>query len=384
MPKIDTLTSLRFFASAAIVIFHMQLKILGVPATVPLALGVSFFFVLSGFILTYTYGSRRFDYRKFLVSRFARLWPVHAVTAALTLRFLDTLDYWPATAVNFTMLHAWIPVPAFANSLNWVSWSISDEVFFYLVFPLFAFAARVKTAALCLAAATIAGLILIGHVIAPQDAFPTGPASNYALSPFDLILNNPAFRLLEFVAGVVAGRLYLSGRLRSLVQRHATTLECAAVAIVGLYCFSTTVTPWVGRPGLFALAMWYGQAGGFLPFAAAILIFGHARGQLSRLLAVRPLVLLGEISFCTYMVHQLLIRYASDNHLLDPKDPSIAGVIALTIAIYGASWLLWAVVEKPLRRWIVSAYEFTRDAPPARDRQIVNRTSTATGADPAR
>jgi peptidoglycan/LPS O-acetylase OafA/YrhL len=81
LPPADlkALTSLRFFAAFMIFMFHLQnydatpwLQAIGGS----MRHGVSFFFVLSGFILTHVYSSReKLDPRMFFLSRFARLYP---------------------------------------------------------------------------------------------------------------------------------------------------------------------------------------------------------------------------------------------------------------------------------------------------------------------
>ncbi len=90
MKQIKCLTSLRFFAAAKIVVFHSVNAFRGLgqgKIPFPLGQGVSFFFVLSGFILTYVYpslsGSHRI--RDFYVARIARIWPAHFVTFLLLL-----------------------------------------------------------------------------------------------------------------------------------------------------------------------------------------------------------------------------------------------------------------------------------------------------------
>src|SRR5687768_815860 len=90
LPRLHALTSLRFIAAAMIVYRHL-LPYTGPAAgwtgTFPWSQGVSFFFVLSGFILAYNY--RAFETPeavvRFWVARFARVWPVHAVTAVIVL-----------------------------------------------------------------------------------------------------------------------------------------------------------------------------------------------------------------------------------------------------------------------------------------------------------
>src|SRR6478735_7442587 len=104
---LKALTSLRFFASASIVIFHIQGAMWPGSAYTPLALGVSFFFVLSGFILTYAHRDDM-DMCRFYRSRVARLWPVHLATLMLALVLIGQAPLMPDIA-NVLLLQAWVP-----------------------------------------------------------------------------------------------------------------------------------------------------------------------------------------------------------------------------------------------------------------------------------
>ena len=141
MAKLNCLTSLRVFAAMLIVIHHCVPKehLLKVPVLRGMCLdhGVSFFFVLSGFILTYVYhGMQPTGYRDFFVARFARLWPAHIATLALG---FILGSYSPGNgvylALNAAMLQSWWPVSPCYFSYNALSWSISTEFAFYLAFP---------------------------------------------------------------------------------------------------------------------------------------------------------------------------------------------------------------------------------------------------------
>jgi peptidoglycan/LPS O-acetylase OafA/YrhL len=144
--KLHALTALRFFAAAMIVMLHAQ----GYFGTVPLfahfvlTQGVCFFFVLSGFILTYAYPAldRRGTVR-FLVARLARIMPLHLLTLLL---YVLILPAWYRDSVSSStrgagllsalLLQAWVPVYRVQTAFNGVSWSLSAELFFYLCFPL--------------------------------------------------------------------------------------------------------------------------------------------------------------------------------------------------------------------------------------------------------
>src|SRR5260370_3381114 len=109
--------------------------------------GVSFFFVLSGFILVYTYAGRPMILKDFWRARFARIYPAYAFSLLVTAPFFFfavlTMNIpffaWAKAHLKFvsvlvvSLLQAWVP-PA-ALSWNAVAWSLSVEAFFYLLFP---------------------------------------------------------------------------------------------------------------------------------------------------------------------------------------------------------------------------------------------------------
>ena len=108
--------------------------------------GVIIFFVLSGFIMAYVYQSwfrgawDRVEYARFMAIRFARVYPLHFLTLLAWLGFcligfigFNNNDTAYTFVLNLFLLHAW----GFTDSISWnqPSWSISTEMFCYLVFP---------------------------------------------------------------------------------------------------------------------------------------------------------------------------------------------------------------------------------------------------------
>lgn len=345
-PKaLNVLTSLRFFAAAAVVYFHMQGKIIAMPAQPQFALGVSFFFVLSGFILTYVYGDmRNHNIFGFYKARLARVWPIHIVTLCVTLYFIvPHLLFRPGWGTpllsNILLVQAWIPITGYVFSFNGVSWSISTELAFYLIFPFLASSNRfwvfyAAIAALCFCILTIVNLS--GASLSSTKLF--------EFSASHLILQHPAVRLLEFATGVAAGKIFLNRKVEI-----GTLGEVAAIVAVLAYALtSNLLRPWLGG----ALGLWYTQSGGFLLFAVAIYVFACSTGRISQVLSHRIFVRLGEISFATYMIHQIVIRIAVANGWVESYGAPIStiGVIAFT---YLASYILWTGVENPARRVIL-------------------------------
>src|SRR5438128_8931008 len=93
-PHLAALTSARFFAAFHILLFHMGAMKGLTRAPIWLQtfasigyVSVTFFFVLSGFILVYTYGGRDFDLRQFWRARLARVYPVYLLSLLLNAPF---------------------------------------------------------------------------------------------------------------------------------------------------------------------------------------------------------------------------------------------------------------------------------------------------------
>ena len=142
------LTSLRFFAAALVFILHADnhgLVSLESFSYFDLSKAVSFFFLLSGFVLTYAYGNRRIYLSKFYISRFLRIWPITFLSLLLTLLLLPDYIYLPGPLSQFShgsvlltnilCIQSLIPIPSFYFSFNAVAWSVSVELIFYALFP---------------------------------------------------------------------------------------------------------------------------------------------------------------------------------------------------------------------------------------------------------
>jgi peptidoglycan/LPS O-acetylase OafA/YrhL len=139
LEKLDALTSLRFVAAAMIVFFHVPAEFgLSLDPYKPFMLGhaVSFFFVLSGFILALVYPDLEGKGRvgRFWLARFARLWPVHIAAFISTFILFDAQWKTHFALVNLLMLQAWFPLLEYLFVYNSVSWSISVECFFTCAF----------------------------------------------------------------------------------------------------------------------------------------------------------------------------------------------------------------------------------------------------------
>ena len=371
---LSALTSLRFVAAAMIVVHHTHgyfgygAKIAG---SVPLDQGVSFFFVLSGFILFYTNRgiASLGDAGRFILARIARIWPLHVATLALTLLFLPqpwgpagpTLG--PALA-NFFLVHGWVPWPGYFFSYNAVSWSLSTELFFYLCFPgLVLNWQRTWPWKLALCAGSAAAMI--GIASATHLSFYDGSAK---VSIDSLVYINPLARIFEFALGMLAGHFWVQGRVwfDRLSVPLATALEVAAL---GLLCVAVIELREVfGRAFAqgsldLALLRWLVTSSTGPFFAILTMAFASGRGLLGKGLAWRPLVVLGEISFALYMCHQILFRSLTVTGSLAAFGGMGGQYVAYWAMSLGLSYALFRLVEWPCRRGIMGLLPARRREP---------------------
>ncbi|MCY3003682.1 MAG: acyltransferase, partial [Planctomycetota bacterium] len=178
--SLPALTGLRFVAAFAVFVEHSR-EAFGIPIDGLQMLGgvaVGFFFVLSGFILTYVYGSQleRRDVPRFWLARWARIWPLHVVCLALAMLLQPSHHVphdghaWAVLASHVALLQSWSTEGDWTLALNGPAWSISVELFFYLSFP---FLARLGTRAFAgfyaVLLALTAGFIVWGDQWAGSD-----------------------------------------------------------------------------------------------------------------------------------------------------------------------------------------------------------------------
>ena len=358
--KLDQLTSLRFFAALMIVVHHSA-GLFGTGETkVNFGQGVSFFFVLSGFILTYVYPQLEgfAAVRKFWRARVARIWPAHA--AALVLgAVLVGYPSWSASTLlaNVTMVQSWLGMSTYYFSYNAVSWSISTEFFFYLVFPLLILRwDRTWWWKLPLVLGVLLGLFAYSNSVGlPVYGDPAIDGQGTWLTQHGLIYIHPVARLFEFTSGMCIALAWRRTKDREFGAGLGTALEVVALLLcVASMAYMNRIAALGGQTFIGdAGRMWLTHAGSMFAFGALIYVCALGRGRVSRLLALPGIVLLGEISYSMYLVHKLLLRYYKA-HFADFAGIPDATAATLYMAILLLlSYLMWSLVEMPGRRLLV-------------------------------
>ncbi|UKA67090.1 acyltransferase [Arthrobacter sp. FW306-05-C] len=285
--RLHSLTGLRFVAAVAVALMH-GLALYNLPIVDLGFIGVSFFFVLSGFVLTWA-GAAEKGTGVFLRNRIAKLFPLSAATLAIAALVPVAQN---SSAVSFlqslTLTQAWWPWSA--SSFNPVAWSLSAEAFFYLLLPpLVSVMRRFSTKELV-------GTVIFLGVLQPVLGVACQLTLGAQVSHF-ITYNLPLYRLPEFVIGVALALLLKAG----YVPPHSTQLSAAAFTTAG-----ATLTLLVDL--LHSIPWWISQTL-MLP-AIITLIWTAARRELAGnrdFLSNPVLVRLGDLSFAFYMVHYLVL-----------------------------------------------------------------------------
>ena len=362
-PRLPAITTLRFFAAFHVVLFHM--RVIGILPGGPWwyqnfasigYVGVNFFFVLSGFILVYTYDGPSLNAGKFWWARFARIYPAYLLSLIVAAPFfffaLRQLNlpfyawskqhtFWACT-LTLSLLQAWAPRAAL--TWNSVCWSLSVEAFFYLVFPFFLLRSRkLSPSALLIAVFALwcASLTFTcGYVLLHPDGAANVNSGATDLFWKNVLSFNPIVRLPEFLVGMMAGRLFL----REIAGANGGTIFkkrfATLLVLAGLLAFACVVAfaPRIPNPLLSA---------GLLSPAFAALIFGVAQQPRWLSFLAHPwLVLLGDASYSLYLLHSLVISRAFDALPQFPHSVRVAASLAAAIA---SSILAYKLVADPAR-----------------------------------
>lgn len=333
---------MRFIAAALIVLYHSRGQI-GIhshwAADFKFDHGVSFFFVLSGFILVLVYPNlktRRESYH-FILKRAGRIWPSHFASILLLLLLFPNL--WQEAGLlqvltNVFMIHAWVPLPTFFFGLNPPSWSISTEFFFYLCFPFLI--CHLKSGRLRILSFSLSLLVILNFVVQTMGLSFYQPDVD-TLSVDALLYIHPFARLFEFILGMCAALVF------QRIAKHKATYNKARDTTIEFATFGLAIVPmYYGWPYLCAAPL----------FGLLIIVIALERGLFSEFLSCRVPLILGEISYPVYLVHAILIRCYQNHKTVFATIPDWFAYLIFWSALLIVSYLIHLAIEKPCRNFV--------------------------------
>lgn len=339
---IRPLTSLRLFFALMVFVSHCTIvsSVFETPLMNEGYVGVSFFFVLSGFIISYSYDARFREgsvcKRNFWVARIARIYPLHVLMLMVT-AVLGTYtmargwgDWLCHFVANLFLCQAYVPDAGYYFSFNSPAWSLCCEQLFYLCFPFMMPLLR-KPRRLALLFAVYALAVVVGM----------GLTSSMLAK--DIWYVNPLARFPDFILGMLVYVCYRRYPSLNCNLGWGTSLELLVVGLfVTFYVMSSSM------PQVYRYSCYY-----WLPIALVIYVFSVQCGALSRLLSCRMLVWGGEVSFGFYLLHHLLFRLyvEAERYLAFAVSPYVA-VLLVLVATMVLSAVSYRYFEQPMNRFV--------------------------------
>ena len=302
-------------------------------------LAVGLFFLLSGFILAYTYDGQidgRANRVRFWEARFARIYPVYLLSLVMAFAFTGGLALGTRAAV-VGMVQAWNPFNSdMAGAWNYPAWTLSAEAFFYLCFPfVLPWLSRRSQRALYGLASALLIVCVMGHT--PVKGL--GDWKNHA-GFFVRYVPLPALRIPEFLLGVVMGLRFL--RAGTAEHRPARPLVVYAAVLATIASLSLPIGDWVSLV--------------ILPFSVLVYELAAGGTLLTEFLSTRVMVLLGGASYSVY-----LLRYPVTSWMrvfVDQLPPTFVrwGEFVTPVVLVVFSIAVFRYWEEParktLRRWL--------------------------------
>lgn len=333
--RLDSLTGLRWWAAFGVFAYHFlnigeftgsHLAVMGYS-------GVAFFFVLSGFVLTWS-ARPTTTVRQFWMRRFARIWPAHFVALLLAIpvfyplhpnpdHFWEKAFAWGPLLVSAVLLHGFSHNALYLFGGNPASWTLSCEAFFYALHPaIHRVFQKLRTYALPL---LIAVCVALGYF-----------TRFYWEAPV------PLARAWEFFLGIIAALLLKRG----VRFRVPMVVMYIGLAALGLFYWALKRAGYF--PDVATLLTPYWSLIQPLVFMAAIMIAATADIEGRRSLMRHPIMVRGgEWSYCFYLVHATILYAFRAAYV---ESVGIVGFALLLLASLAGAAALYYLVERPCER----------------------------------
>ena len=310
------------------------------------AMGVSFFLILSGFVMSIGYEGRAqaksFSWSTFMLRRLIRLWPLHLLCLGawiiLAYAAWGSSAIYPLPLLGNALLLQWLPIDHIEGNL--VAWCVSILVIFYAVYPLLA---RLKTIQLIL-------FTLLIHITLRLFADTlTGIDIRWYWYTF------PGSRIQDFIIGILCYRSY-----KHIIKQYGE--KCFSQLSIGYRWLIELFPMALCACGLITLNAHYTPYGAvayfYLPCYLMILVFALSstypnRASIANLISRPWLIYLGEISFSFYMIHNLVILFVKQ--ILSRIAPGVGWEprLAITIGVtIGLSILINRYYETPIANYL--------------------------------
>lgn len=323
--KLHGLTIFRFVSAFYVFLFHCNIRFpIDAPAWIERfirngAIGMTFFFVLSGFVMAW---SSRHGLRKdYIKARILRIYPAYIFMGILTIPFLFEISTKEALSSVFLFtfgLQAWIP-QTFPIWNFGGSWSVSVEIFFYFIFPII-FPLVLSKPIRCLSISILISALIIPIAMTFNDSnlFP----SYYMI---------PIYRLPEFISGIAISVLLFKNRW---IPNKKILLTLSTLAIFAIIFISTKNNDAFLRKNIVTLPM------------TLIIIYSLSVSNIAKNVFTSIFIYLGKISYSFYLMQlPIMMFFDRYKHLFNNYDTYLLWIVAAIINL-GMSIISYHFIEE--------------------------------------
>jgi peptidoglycan/LPS O-acetylase OafA/YrhL len=311
---------------------------------------VSFFLLLSGFILTYNYADRaergELKARSFWKARFSRLYPVYLFSLVLSAGMLvqelqahTRFEFGLGIVLTPLLLQGWHP--NLTTFWNTPAWTMSTEAFFYLLFPWLVSRKRpreTRTMLVILTCVWLSSLVLpllYMHFNPDGDPHPDRYSTGIWMRAIKFM---PFQHVPSFLFGMTLGML--NAKIAPESRKRLALGLGAFVALYLVLCVGNRLPYVMLHDGL------------LMPLFGGVVLCLAGKNPVSRFFGLLPFLAIGEASYCLYLLHFNLWTLLHDSHWLEKSgliafDPWISYLLLVIAALLTKRW-----IERPGRNLI--------------------------------
>jgi len=337
--EIKSIQCLRFFAAMHIVMYHFF------QSTTFSKWGASqltFFFLLSGFVLSYQYRGRENEICtwRFFAKRLFRLYPTYLLSIAVQCVQLGTITSTRQLIIMLFSLQTWIS-DAFTNEINTPSWAIGAFLICYLLFP-----TTIRILSTLKSRKNILNAFLVLFIFSAWQAL---NAIGYRITIYSFPLS-ALFQahVPSFLFGCVLGSHFVDSKLKS--QNQAIPYMCIAVLLLIFTFVDVSSLPYIYAWSSNGLLL---PIYGLLVWSVSANELNSEKKNVSSCLVITPLYELGRISFAVYILQTCVYTLVNKYMCFESMNCDALFVITLL----WISFFVFHVFETPVARFLVQLLE---------------------------
>jgi len=277
---------------------------------------VSIFFVLSGFLLFYTYYKKDMIVSvshsfRFAISKIKKLYSLHLLTMFCTVLVYFIISFYGVHSINIgvlirdillnvALLQTWIPDSSINASLNGVAWYLSATLFLYFSFPFIKKRIQnIKNSVLIIVSVIILILQVMGCI--PMLSIFGKNSSVYVWFMYSF----PVFRLGDFFIGCCLGKYFLEHENHGYDGKYRWTIAEISLMALTVWVIIWTSTN-VDSLLLDALQNWTTL---YVPLASGwVYLFAMNKGIITKFFHNRVFVFLGNMSPYMFLIHFVITQ----------------------------------------------------------------------------